>query len=273
MRINKITRKSKTPHIISAAIIIGLAGGLGFYLVQNRSAGNLTETKKPAQDKKNEAGVAFTEKLASESLSSLSQTNVAKNFTEKFSGVLFSRIQNEGFGDSPDALDAVMTSRRISGPALNEFLQDKKTNLDLYAPAAGLKTSADNSDETKKQYLKETAAVISRDFSGFNKIFYAVLMDAFDKNDPSSALQLADIYSKLADDFLAIVAPSDFASLHQTMVTHYRNGAKVYRAIADHQNDPVKGYLALQAVDNLLSDAKQIQMMINKNAEKLHLLP
>ncbi len=256
--------KPKTLNVIFAAIIIGLAGGFSFYLFQNRPAADLTEAKQTILNNKKNG--LLVEKIASDSLA---QINAPANFTEKFSEALLQQIQPEDFNGTSDPLSAILTSQRITAPVLNNFFQNKETNLDLDAPVIDFQISDDNSVKAKKAFFQETATVISRDFSGFNKIFYAVLIDAFDNNDPSSALQLANIYEKLADDLLIIAPPRDFAVLHKTMITHYQNGAKIYRAIADHQNDPIKGYLASQAIDKLLSDAEQIQTTINKNAVAL----
>lgn len=200
-----------------------------------------------------------------------SNTLIQKNnLTESISQSLFSQL------NSADTLNQIKNNPDksidlMSGKLAGDVLPKMQTDLDFVTTISDsyLKISNDSSDSAKKKYLQDIDNAIKNNFSGFTKNYFEIIIDTYQKLDSSSAVQAVSIYEKLSQDFINISVPKDWIDIHKTMIIQYKNLAIIYSAMANYQNDPIKGYIALDAIEGLVNISDQIQAQLEQKAKEI----
>ncbi|MDP3052733.1 MAG: hypothetical protein Q8N22_02105 [bacterium] len=194
-----------------------------------------------------------------------------KNNTVKALGEnLFEEIQNNNLVNqekrtlSPDINTA---SENLVNKVINDSLSDFK--LVSTVNNADLKISSEISKEAKTRYLKAIGEINKITFGDFNENYLQVIVDTYQKIDPSSANRLAGIYKNLADQYLNLTVPADWVDIHKMMIVYAKNSAVVYRAMAYYPTDPPKGGLALEAMDSLVSSGEKIQTILGEKIKEI----
>ena len=190
------------------------------------------------------------------------------NLTESFAKSLFSEMrlrdqsgskpfQNFNPND-PEAKQLIAEAAVNIGPG--NFFQQTVDEKDL-------KISSDNSKSSKLKYLGDIGQISKSRFSdkkyqrSSDQIIADINKDCFG-NGTSLNQGLADIYKNLADDYLNLAAPSDWLSLHKQIIEHFKNSEEIYQSFADCSKDPIRSYLATQALPQLMDKAQAIQNLI-----------
>lgn len=256
---------------ISAVVLILGAGIIGSYLIFKNAGQDSFSAKNSVQNQKSEAALmnALSEKpfkFPENDFPSAAKNNLTQALGEGFFNTL----------NSPETLEEIRSGivtdpDFLSGRVASDLMSKKMADLKFVAsiPDSEIKISKDISVDAKKKYLGAMTEIIKKDFGEFDKDYFQVIVDVYQKLDSSSAAQLAEIYKKSATDFSALPVPVDWASLHKEIIVHYKNAAVVYSAMADYQNDPIKGYLALEAIGGVTDKAIAIQTELAEKAKNL----
>ncbi len=264
---------------IMAAILITIAGLAGSYLIinpfQKDSVSDLaSQTETNNKDNKNLDNGEFNQDIIStqfeEETPELNEENVlSDNLTEKFTASVFERIEPSEISDKNDAIK--LFSELKSENLLNDIFKNTQSDFNLISDIeeGGIKISQDNSREAKIQYLKAIEEITEKDFGDFRKNYTEVILDSFQKLDSFSASRLAGIYKNLAGDYLRLSVPPDFADIHKRTIIYFKNAEIVYKAMSEYQDDPVKGYLALEMIDKLVAEIEQIQIVLEEKVKKI----
>ena len=204
-------------------------------------------------------------KLYSLKLKPLSSENFDEknNLTKTLGQNLFKEIKKQT-ETNPDFFSSLPNINAISQKTIDDSLKNNQFNLSQPVNESDLKISQDNSKEAKIQYITAIAEIGRNRMAGFNKNYQDVLSDVVEKNDLSSASRFADINKNMANDSLNLIVPSDLLNIHKTLITHFKNSEIVFRIISDYPNDPIKAYLAVQAIDQLEASLQGIQAPLNQ---------
>lgn len=194
------------------------------------------------------------------------------NLTQTFMQSLLAQMQQDG-QDGNDSLKGLKIDDRTSRKIIEEAalaVQASSTALLLSAEIniTDLKISQDNSIKAKKQYIEAIGQISQNRIAGFNKNYIDVLEDVIKKKDVSSALQLSEIYKNMADDYLNLAVPFDFASVHQKLITHFKNAEIVYSTLADYKRDPLMVSIAVEAIDQLVLNAESNQALFEQEIKE-----
>ncbi len=245
-------------RIAAIILILGVASACSYFIIKN----SLPEVfSNNGVDKKSiEENSQITVENPIQYVKNSSSSESKNNFTENLSQVVFDQIiSNRNKTEFVDYSPTEITS--ISNNIINNLLKDKQSGLNIVFDIndSVLKISSDNSHEAKIKYLNAIEEIGKRNWNGSNKIYLEVIVDVYQKNNYSSAIQLADIYKNLSDEYLATVVPSDWKEIHKAAIIHFENAETIYRAMADYANDPIKGYFALEMIDSVVNNGTEIQ--------------
>jgi len=257
-------------RIVSTFFVIGSGIVIAYFIVNNSApVSSLITAKQPQNTSStNEYKPPFDwlEKVVSSGSSDISPQN---NLTAALGKTLVDQIKT-----APDILNyqtgklPTTDINSMSEKLLGDFFNNNQLDLILSVSDANLNVSQDNSKEAKIKYLKEIDEITQKDFGDFDRNYLGVAYATYGENNPSYAGRLADIYKNLANDLSVLPVPFDWVDVHKGTILHYKNSEIVYRAMANYSQDPIKGYLALEMVDGLVSSAEQIQSaLINKVKE------
>ena len=245
------------------AIFIFIAGVVGSYsIVKNSNFGQKFIEQNTGEKIKTEEKLAQNPiKWLKDSVSPSVLGASNGNFTENLGETIFEQIK------SSDGID-LASGKTIN---INDILKNKQLGLDFVSDisVAELKASQDNSIESKKLYLRTIGEINKDDFGDFKKMYLEIVVDVFQKLDVSSAKEIAGIYKNLADDYLSVSTPSDWLDFHKAVIIHFKNAATVYSAMADYLDDPLKGYLALEVIETIMSEGQQAQNLLDKHLKEI----
>jgi len=208
--------------------------------------------------------------------SSESKTNNVYDFDEKnnltknLGETLFEEIQNNNLINQEKrtlSSDVNAASENLANKVISDSLSDFKLVSNIYD--SDLKISQDVSKEAKNRYLKAVEEINQKNFANFKENYLEVIVDTYQKINPSSANQLTNIYKALANDYLNITVPADWVDIHKRLIIYAKNAEIVYQAMANYPTDPIKGYLALETIDSLVSSAEEIQNIFNEKIKEI----
>lgn len=218
------------------------------------------------------SGIFSADEQKPTTLSSDNVFNDNKNLTQSLGENIFSQVQASNgiktglLDNSQQSINSMgnNVSNNILGSSLSEInLINSINNSDLNISYINIKSD-------KVKYFKNIADIKKKDFGDFKKQYMEVIVDVFQKKDPASAKQLADIYKNISNDLTAVSVPSDFIDLHKEQIIYFKNSEIVYRAMANYEQDPIKGYMAMEMIDQMIKNAADIQTDINKKVKELN---
>lgn len=259
-------------------LVLSAMVAIGIYRVGNSRIG---KRKTPDASPENPSAVkltsfdsatdSFAKPLIVSSPIGAANQPVKNNLTQSFSETLFEQVQAAALLRQEDetAPDLKSISEELVGKLVNRNLPEIGwvTKID----ESRLKISADNSKNGKEDYLKTLSLINRKNFDGFEKNYLEVVIDVYQKINPDSATRLADIYQNLAQDYQKTAAPPDWLSLHKKLIIYAENAELVYRTMAQYPADPLKGYLALEALESLTASGEEMRNIFQKEAGKIGL--
>ncbi|MEK7624180.1 MAG: hypothetical protein AAB404_00405 [Patescibacteria group bacterium] len=250
--------KSLKSGLIVLAVILFLVGA---YFVNKPRERSLVSEKNPSNIK--------LSSLVPETNNSYN-FDVKNNLTKTLGQNLFEEIRannlaNKEKDDLPADINSI--SEKLANSVINESLADFKLISTIYD--SDIKISPDITKETKTRYLETIAEINQKNFGSFNKNHLQVIVDVYQKIDPSSASRLANIYKNLAADFLKVAAPADWVGIHKALIIHAKNAEIIYKAMANYPVDPIKGYLALETIDALIDDIGKIKNTLTEKLKEI----
>jgi hypothetical protein len=141
-----------------------------------------------------------------------------------------------------------------------------------------LKISSDNSKEAKLSYLKSISEIGQKYFSdplfdrSAEQIVSDINRDCFGGGGTINA-EIAAAYDDMAIKHLKVSVPSDWTFFHKEIIGNLKKGGLIFEAIANCPIDPIKGYLAGEALPQFSSETLLIQEGLRKRGVEIGLLP
>jgi len=201
---------------------------------------------------------------------SATSTPSTQNLTEEIGKSIASKI----LGASANLLDykpgeeLSPEEKQISDDLADQLKKQNYLPLNQPIDEKNLKIGSD-SIQIKIQYIEDLDNIVEKCFEGFNKTATDALTDIIEKNDPSSAKKLSEIYECCYKNAINLQSPSLWLSFHKDLLNYYQNAKIIYEAMSDYQNDPLKAYLAANAIKNLIDSANQIQAVLEIKAQSV----
>lgn len=246
--------------ILTGAVLIG-----GYLIVSN-------SPKNPEKQIATSIGHSPNIKISSLAPEQISANNFDEknNLTRALGQALFEEIQSTNLSNQEEN-NLSADPDLMSGKLVSNIFKNSQLELNFVSAIndSDLKISQDISKEAKTKYLEAIAEINKRNFAGFDKYYLEIIVDVFQKLDSSSVIQLADIYKNLASNYLNLSVPLDWVDIHKTLIIYVKNAEIVYRAMANYPVDPIKGYLALETVDSLVSNAGEIQNILTEKLKEI----
>ncbi|MFA5083989.1 MAG: hypothetical protein WC475_01205 [Candidatus Paceibacterota bacterium] len=191
------------------------------------------------------------------------------NITKALGQNLFEEIQNNNLINQDErtlASNINSLSEDLAGKVINDSMSDLELVSVIYD--SDLRITKDTSKEAKNAYLKAVEDISKKNFGNFSENYLQVVVDTFQKLDPASANRLAGIYRNLADDYLELTVPADWVDIHKKIIIYAKNSEIIYQAMAGYPTDPIKGGLALEAIDSLVNNANEIQNIFGEKIKE-----
>ena len=267
--------------IIAKAIFIIIAGLVGSYFIIKSDGGiklsdeklkkenisdkfsNLIE-KNPIQWIKDNFQIEnFGDKIKNAG-QAVGNKNQPINLTEFIAQSSFNQMKFlDQNGENPFEIDSKNSeSRKIIESAI-AGIQNPDLIFNPTVDDKDLKISFDNSEEAQFNYFKKMQQ-INKDLINpkYQRSAMQIIND-FESDCLGSGsymnMETANLYQNLSNAYLNLIVPSIQLDLHKKIIIYYKKSDLVYRAIANCKKDPVKGYLAVQALPQLEDQSREMQ--------------
>ena len=267
--------------IIAKAIFIIIAGLVGSYFIIKSDGGiklsdeklkkenisdkfsNLIE-KNPIQWIKDNFQIEnFGDKIKNAG-QAVGNKNQPINLTEFIAQSSFNQMKFlDQNGENPFEIDSKNSeSRKIIESAI-AGIQNPDLIFNPTVNDKDLKISFDNSEEAQFNYFKKMQQ-INKDLINpkYQRSAMQIIND-FESDCLGSGsymnMETANLYQNLSNAYLNLIVPSIQLDLHKKIIIYYKKSDLVYRAIADCKKDPIKGYLAVQALPQLEDQSREMQ--------------
>jgi len=197
-------------------------------------------------------------------------------------GGLFGNLQNEGsIGNTDNLTDTVVQkylgnflNNNLSAPAggFSEEAIQEQIARGLSSKTFGLediRISNDNSVESQIAYMESVDSLLRKNFPGFNRNITDIV-EEFTQNGDSDSLEYLTIrIPEYIDGLLDLKVPSLWQVYHLQLVNLWQKKLTAYRAILDVKNDPLKTYIAIQEIPNIINEDLTLQAILIERYQEL----
>jgi len=262
----------------SGLIILALIAFLiGAYFITNSGRASSTLAENSSNIKASSLGELLntTSSLNQKSDSPVFDTNDKNNLTKALGDNLFEQIEEQNAAN-PDFFSSTSSVNDTAQKIVENSLNNSSLNLNQPVKETDLKISQDNSKTAKLKYFQNLDEIsINRFNDPSHKITPQQTTDNViaDCSVNVSALdkELANFYPSVVKDYLNVAVPSDFINLHEKIIMHFNNAALIYQALTNCFQDPIKGYIAAQALPSLAEETITIQAALGEKYKEITL--
>ena len=195
-----------------------------------------------------------------------------QNLTEEIAKTMAAKIltANENLLNykSGEALSSEQI--QISNELINKLKNQNYLSLNQEIDEKTFKIDSTNSIFIKKQYIAAIEDINHKCFAGFHKDIPEIFKD-LEKNDNSSAKNLAQVYNCAYNELENRTVPLNWVDLHKNLLNYYQNAKIIYEALSNFQEDPLKAWLASNAISELIETANKIQDILEIKAKSIGL--
>jgi len=225
----------------------------------------------------------FSEPTSNESQQNIQTTDInSVNLTDLVGQSMFSQMQSlDQSGQNPFAnFDPNSSnSQKILQQAINSVSNSDSDGL--FTPAISdkdLKISSDNSKQAKVNYLNLLTAGGNQYLNDptFDRTAEQIETDISQDclgGGSTTDSKIASAYKGVAENYLNINVPSDWLDFHKQLINYFKRGYLIFDALSNCLQDPIKGYLAAQAMLQFASETPAIQESMQQKATEASLLP
>lgn len=247
---------AKTIKIAVVVFVLG-AGIISSYLiVANSGSKQNSGGKADAEEIKSQLTANPIKWVENNAISGIVAGNFTDNFTENLKESIIRGIKSS---------DSKSVEKEVNDIITNEQKIDLISNIN----AAELKISNDNSKEAKKKYLETIGEISKTDIGDFKENYSEIILSVFKNLDVSLVKKASIIHKNLSADYLKISAPSDWIEFHKGLIINFRNSEIVYSAMAEYLEDPIKGYLGMNALGDIIKESRRLEGILYKNIKEI----
>jgi len=195
------------------------------------------------------------------------------------------------FGNSQKTND-VQNNENLTNVVVQNYL-GKFLNNNLSAPAGGFTEEAiqeqiakgivfeefnlddirvSDNDSVKSQiaYMESIDSLLKKNFPGFNKNITDILDEFIQRGDSDSLEYLTTRIPNYIGGLLALETPPLWKVYHLQLLNLWQKKLITYKAILDMKNDPLKTYVAIREISNIVNEDLTLQAILIKRYEELN---
>lgn len=294
------------PKIAAILLIIG-AGLVGSYLIIKNSVPSLSASQiknnssqeLSDQELLNQNPIKWLENKANSFTESIKDlTNLGKsgtegavsanandensvNLTEMVAQTMFNKMKSlDQSGQNPFQGQGFDPNNEQSQKLIQDAAASMQGQGNLFDPKIedkDLKISSDNSKEAEFNYLISTQEKIRKYFNDSSlqpsedQLMNNINQDCFGGGGSVNS-KIAEAYNNAANENLNMSIPSDWIDIHKSTIFYLKKGHLIFGAIANCIVDPMKGYLAVQALPQFAAEITAAQDALKKKAAEDGLL-
>jgi len=197
------------------------------------------------------------------------------NLTELVAQTMFGKIKDlDQAGKNPFQEEGFDLKNEESQKLIQDAVASIQGGGDLFDSEIkyeDLKISNDNSKEAKMNYLFSIQEAFKKYFNDpslqpdQDQLMNNVNQDCFGGGG-SANFKIAEAYNNTANECLNISVPSDWLEVHKEIILSLKKGNLIFKAIAGCIADPMKGYLAVQALPQLAAEITAVGNALKKKA-------
>ncbi|MBI4034244.1 MAG: hypothetical protein HY378_01710 [Candidatus Brennerbacteria bacterium] len=246
----------------TAALLIILIGlGTAFFIVRGDSSGAASPVSFFFGEKASPSLQFESEKSARPSVLSGGQVsdnlqtgNLTESLVQGYVGELLRNNLN-----APDLgfTEEAIQEKIAEGITFTEFGLDD------------VKVLNDNSIKAQVAYMESIDALVRKNFSGLNKNIVEALDDFLQRGDSSSLNYLTRNIPGYVGGLIALEAPPLWKVYHLQLLNLWQKKLATYQAILDLKNDPLKSYVAIQQIPDIVSEDLTLQAILIERYEEL----
>ena len=283
----------KAFRIVAAFIVLVTAGTISYFFFENKSptvslitpddnktGNNSLNSVLDAQNSsrwieslgKSLLGGEENFAASSSDIMSSGEKTDSTNLTQQLASLIFEKMKNsDQQGENP------FEDINVNGPQSQELIQDAVDNMSLPLDSvkppqeSELNISSDNSQEAQRIYLEKAQEILKRNFDNSqyqsiteDNLLNSVQQDCFSPGAQSLNKDLANQYRALVNDYLALAVPASLSDVHKEIVFYFRKMIFIHQSLAECFDDPIKGYLAIETLPQLIEDGQKIQEILNQ---------
>lgn len=123
---------------------------------------------------------------------------------------------------------------------------------------------ADNSPAAQLAYLEKIGGLISKNFSEINGDITQIIDRWLDKKDSNPLENYIAGAEQQIKDLQKITVPANWEQSHLQNLNLWQKKTVVYQAILQSENDPLKAYIAVQAISDIIQENDSLQEIISE---------
>jgi len=269
---------------IFAIIILGIGVALSLFLILGNSEGNNANQQlllTPQNQKNSGSANLDFQKTASLAPLPLPADNQKQNPPNPISDNLteaLSQAYTQKIGEIIQNSGGNLSSRNISNLDLssldNEIAKQKtNTNIDFYHYIEkDIKISSDNSSENQLKYIEALDKILKKYTALFQPGLSDALNNFFAENDPKLFNRIISAFPNLIKEVAALPAPDNLKDVHLQLLNVFQKKLTLYKIIANTKTDPLKSYVAIKQIPEVVNEDIQVQTLLNNRYQSLRRL-
>jgi len=118
--------------------------------------------------------------------------------------------------------------------------------------------------QQQKEFLESVDSILRKNFSWLKKDLGVLLEETVKKNNPENLNKLIEAIPEFLNDLLELETPKSLEVVQLELLNLWQKKLAVYKAIADMKSDPLKGYIGLKEIPEIVEEDLNLQaVMIN----------
>ena len=132
------------------------------------------------------------------------------------------------------------------------------------------RVSKDDSIKAQVAYMKSIDALLNKNFPGFKQNITDILEEFMQEGNSSSLDYLVAHIPGYIDGLLALETPPLWKVYHLQLLNLWQKKLVAYRAILSVEEDPLKSYIAVQEIPNIINEDVTLQAILIERYQELN---
>ncbi len=178
------------------------------------------------------------------------------------------------FNQNPEGIQAIDGQTRLKIPSVNTLgssLNDVLTNPALDFPSferKDLKLTADN-QKSQKFYIESLDNALRKNFSWLKKDILQIIKNFMELGADQDLNRLIDTIPNFINDLLGLPVPDSVSATHIELLNLWQKKLLIYQSLKNKNDDPLKAYLALQKIPEIIQEDINLQSVLMERYKKL----
>lgn len=263
--------------IVAVAIIVGgyfLAGTDpdGFIAAEKKMLGNKLGLDSALQESGLDGGSGQAGAL-------YMPTDANGNITKMVAQSMFLKMrQLDAKGDSP--FDGIDPQNALTAEMIGDTVENIPGSIfEVKIDTKDIKITKDNTKSAKMKYIEGIDRITQKRFLGaagtkFKPVSSEAFLnnfntDCFEAGTSEKNIELSAAYLEIYNDYKNLTVPYAWMDMHKMILAHFKELSDIYGAFTQCKDDPIRAYVAIDRLPEVVAETADIQKVINKKASEL----